>query len=168
MRVVEDGRSIRHLGLAGDGSVERTPVTGKELLDRLQNGRIVGQWPVEQVRHEVARDVVRGRAQSAGHQDEVGPAERFFERGADGWAIGHTDLPVHAQAEREKRLPQECEVRVRDVAEQKLRAGVDDFDSHERELAIVIKVDAAIKIANRDHSAKRPFLFLESCVRQRG
>ena len=90
------------------------------------------QFLAERLRRRVARDVVGGRAESAGHEDQVGAGERFLEGLGDGHAIRDGDLPLHPQPEVGEALRQVGEVGVVDVAEQKLRAGVDDLDAHEK------------------------------------
>ena len=89
------------------------------------------QFFAEQLRNQLAGDVVGGRAEAAGGDDEVGAARRLANGGLDvrrrvrhGHLAGH-DITQVSQAAAKPLL-----VRVEHAAEHQFAAGVDEFDVH--------------------------------------
>ena len=130
MGVVDDRRPGGDLRLPSDAGQEGSVDPAKVGVQACENPGILGQRQAEEFGHQVAGDVVGRRAQATRDEDEVGASNRVQQRLADRRAVRDADLPVHAQAQWKKLQAEKGQVRVGDVAEQQLGAGVDDFDFH--------------------------------------
>ncbi len=127
--VGDHGGAGGDLGLARDAAVDHAVEFLVVTIQGGEHGVVGGEGPVEQFGGDVAGEVIGGRPEAAGDDDDFRAlAKRVEQRVADGGAVGHADLTVNAQAEVEKFLSEEGEVGVGDVAEEELGAGVDDFD----------------------------------------
>ena len=130
VRIPEHGGLARAQSLELHAVIRLQSATREAFLNRAPDFLVVLQLQAEQFRDDVARDVVRRGAEAAGHEHDVGVSKRVAHGVADRPAVGHRDLPLHAQPEREKLARDECEVRVHGAAEHEFGAGIDDLDAH--------------------------------------
>ena len=103
----------------------------KKLPDVRQHRRVLPQLLPEQLRHQIPRQVIRGRAQAAGRDDEVGARERLADGLLDVAAgIRHRDLPGDDVAQVRQLAAEPLLVGIEHAPQHQLAAGVDEFDNH--------------------------------------
>ena len=89
------------------------------------------QFFAEQLRNQIAREVVGGRAEAAGGDDQVRAAQRFTDGGLDVVRrVRHGHLAGHDVTEISQAAAKPLLVRVEHAAEHQFAAGVDEFDVH--------------------------------------
>jgi len=77
VRVVEDDRAARHHRLAPVDLRHRQPAPLEAGADLLDDCRVLRHRQFHHLRHDVARQVVVGRAEAAGEHDHVGTLQRL-------------------------------------------------------------------------------------------
>lgn len=128
--VGKDVGAAGHLGLPGDDRVRHAAPGGEVGLDLAEDGRIGVQGKAEEGGGGLPRHVVGGRSQAAGDQHQVGAGEGLGQRGLDVGPVRDGHLALHPDAQGEEFLGQPGQVGVHDVAQEQLRAGVEDFRFH--------------------------------------
>jgi hypothetical protein len=96
----------------------------------MHDGGIVPQLQSKEFGGNFTGDVISRRSETAGDENKVRIRERLCKRIADSETVRHRHLPADAQAERKYFAGDKAEMRIENVAEQKLGAGVDDDDVH--------------------------------------
>jgi hypothetical protein len=88
------------------------------------------QFQVEQISRDFTGDVIRGGTESAGDENYFGLGQRSLDRLADRVTVGNGDLALNPQAKRENFPSDEPQMRIQNVAEEQLGAGIDDDHTH--------------------------------------
>ena len=88
------------------------------------------QRQAEQFGGDLAGDVVAGRPEPAGDDDDVAPRDGLEQGQPDFLAVRDADLPLDAQSELKQLAAQPVGMGVERLPEQELGAGVDQVDAH--------------------------------------
>ena len=92
--------AFRHQRLHFGAGRHRAFAFREKLLDLRQDARILDQFPVKQLRNEVAGEIIGSRTEAAGRNHEIGARQCFTHRLLNGsTVIGNGHLPVDAVAE---------------------------------------------------------------------
>ena len=100
--------------------------------DGAGDGLILEQAKPEQLRSDLTSDVITGRSETAGDNEDIATAESLQQRIANSGAIRYGRLSGNPQTKRKELLTEIGQVRVRDAAKEQLRPGIEDFDVHSR------------------------------------
>ena len=110
-------RAVRvgqHLGAAGHHRLaavdlgHRHAAPGKALADALDDRLVHVERDPERARHRVARHVVLGRTEAAGHDDQIRPHERALDHARElADVVGDDGLQAHVVADRVEALSNE-------------------------------------------------------------
>ena len=130
MFVRQDPCAFRHIRLTRHPIRQSEAAARRPLLDSLQDRRIVLQFQPEEVGRDFTRNVVRRRPQTAGDEDDLRPVQRFRDGLANRLTIRDRDLTLDPQPERKDFPRDEVEMGVEHIADEKLRARVNDDDIH--------------------------------------
>src|ERR1700676_3638645 len=122
--VRKHGGTFGYIGLPGGAIGHLKPALLEAYSDLLENRIVEPQRATGQFRNDFPGNIVRGRTESAGDQNDVASGCGFGDRIADRLAIRDGQLPLYAHSQREELLGQKGEVRVDDAAKKKLRTGV--------------------------------------------
>ena len=138
MLVLENGRAIRNERLHPRRFRHRTFPPREERFDARENFWIRTQRPIEKFSDQVAGTIVGSRTESAGSNYEDGTRERFANGGLNiRRSVVNGNLASDDVTAFRKFTAKPLLVRIEDVAEHQLAAGVDNFDIHSVRLETV-------------------------------
>ena len=105
---------------------------GKEMSDAGEGGRVADQLSAEDLRDNIAGEVVAGGAETAGDDDQFRPCQGLAESVPDlQGVVRDTNLAGNFAAQVGKLAAKPLLVGVEDAADQEFGAGIDQFDAHE-------------------------------------
>jgi len=128
--VREDLRAGWNIGLTRDACCPFDFANRQPLFERLQKLPVLAQLQPEQIGHDFARNIVAGRSEHAGYEQDLAVRKQIAQRMADDLAIRNSALFLDPQTERKNLTGDEIEMRIDNIAEQKLGAGVEDDAAH--------------------------------------
>jgi len=131
--VRKDLRAGWNIGLTRDACGPFDFANRESLSERFQKLPILAQLQSEQIGHDFARNIVAGRSEPASHEQNLAVRKQIAQRMADGLAIGNGALFLYPQTERKNLASDEVEMRIDNIAEQKLGASVEHGGSHEQQ-----------------------------------
>jgi hypothetical protein len=120
----------RNLRLSPDPFRQRDTAKRKSAVDRLAHARVFDQLELQQLGHSLPRHIVGGRSETAGDENDFCAWKNIPECDGNGNSIGNGALFVDPQAEFKNLTGDEGEVRIDDVTQQDLGAGVDHNSAH--------------------------------------
>src|ERR1700726_1234436 len=118
MVVRKDRCALGHIGLPGRAIGHLESPRLKALADSLENRIVILQRPASQFGHYFPGDIVRGRAESAGYENDIASDCGFTNCVPNRAAIGYGQLPLHPQPNRKELLGEKTKVGIDDTAEQ--------------------------------------------------
>lgn len=124
------------------------------LVDCCGDSLVQDEAKAQQLRSDLARDIVRCGTQTTGHQEDVAALECGEQPFANGCAIRNGCLPGNAQTKREKLLTQIGEVRVGDASQQQLRSGIEDLNIHKGWGSICLGMETVLRLDRRLKAGK--------------
>ena len=129
--VRQDGASVRHEGLALIQFVEVDVPYGSHRAHLLVDGLVAYQFHAEQPGQRMFGDVVLGRAETAGADDDVGVRQRLRDGFGDRFgSVGYRSDPVDFDSGRVQLFADPCRVGVDDLSDQNFVADGNDFCLH--------------------------------------